>query len=124
MKIKIPKGPPKKSRGEWTRKPVTKVKESAKGYKRQKKWELKDFVESVDEVMQKQEKENPAMRQVHARLSPEWKRVSEKIGRLLSLNDEDEISRLREEIVGEGEIATRVLIDFLFAIKNQAKQQS
>jgi len=118
MKIKIPKGAPKKSRGQWKRNPATKVKESAKGYKR--KWELKDFVNSVDEVMQEQEKENPAMKQVHARLSPEWKRVSEKIGRFLSLTDEDQIDQLREEIVQEGEIATRVLIDFLLAIKTQA----
>lgn len=120
MKIKIPKGGPKKSRGEWQRKPITKVKESAKTYKRQKKWVLKDFVDSVDKVMQEQEKENPAMKQVHARLSPEWKKVSEKIGHLLTLTDENQIDQLREEIVGEGEIAIRVLIDFLLAIKSQA----
>ncbi|OGQ06168.1 MAG: hypothetical protein A2W61_04985 [Deltaproteobacteria bacterium RIFCSPLOWO2_01_44_7] len=120
MKIKIPKGKPQKSRGAWQRKPVTKVKESAKTYKR--KWGLEDFVESVDKVMQKQEKENPTMKQVHAQLSPEWKRVSEKIGQLLMLTDAKEIDRLREEVVQEGEIATRVLIDFLLAIKNQSGQ--
>ena len=89
--------------------------------KSKKNWKLKDFVESVDEVMQQQEKENPALRQVHARLSPEWNRVSEKISHLLMLNDAAAIDALRETIVKEGEIATRVLIDLLLTIKNQAK---
>ncbi|MBI5300383.1 MAG: hypothetical protein HY877_08875 [Deltaproteobacteria bacterium] len=86
-----------------------------------KDWEMKDFVASVDEVMQKQEKENPAIKQVHARLSPEWNRVSEKIGRLLTLTDEAALERLREEIVAEGEMGTRVLVDLLLTIKNQAR---
>jgi len=89
--------------------------------KNKKDWEMKDFVASVDEVMQKQEKENPAIKQVHARLSPEWNRVSEKIGRLLTLSDEATLEILREEIVAEGEIGTRVLVDLLLTIKNQAK---
>ncbi|MDO8526910.1 MAG: hypothetical protein Q7T03_04385 [Deltaproteobacteria bacterium] len=89
--------------------------------KNKKDFELKDFVKSVDKVMQKQEKESPAIKQVHARLSPEWNRVSEKIGRLLALQDENEIAPLREEVVSHGEIAARVLLDLFFTIKNQAK---
>lgn len=132
MKIKIPKGPPQKSRGAWERKPLTKVKESAKTYKREaaqreaakgekKEWEMGDFVESVDEVMQKQEKENPDIKHLHARLSPEWKIVSEKISQFLSATDEAQISSLREEIIAHGDIATRVLLDFLMSIKMKAK---
>lgn len=93
-----------------------------KTQKKKKDWEMKDFVKSVDAVMQRQEKENPAIKQVHARLSPEWKRVSEKIGRLLTLSHEEEMEKLREEIVENGEIASRVLIDFLLAIKNQTQK--
>lgn len=89
--------------------------------KKKKKFGLKEFVKSVDQVMQKQEKENPNLKQVHARLSPEWKNVSAKIGRLLALSDESEIEKLREEIVAEGAIATRVLIDFLLSILQKAK---
>lgn len=121
-KIKIEKGPPKKSRGTWKRKPTTKIKESAKIYDRKKEdWGLEDFVESVDTVMQDQEKNNPNIKHLHAKLSPEWKRVSEKIGKLLLAADEEGITRLREEVVQEGEVAIRVLIDFLLSIKKQAK---
>lgn len=123
MKIKIPKGKPQKSRGKWERSPVTKVKESAKDYQRDKKnWEMEDFVESVDAVMQEQEKKSPEIKQVHAQLSPEWKQVSEKIGKLLTCEKEEEIVLLREEIVAQGPIAVRVLLDFLLSIKKNAKE--
>ena len=88
------------------------------------KFGLKEFVKSVDDVMQTQEKENPAMKHLHAQLSPDWQRVSEKIGRLLTLNDQKEIENLREEVVADGEIATRVLIDFLLALKNQTETKN
>lgn len=84
-------------------------------------WEIQDFVESVDGVMQEQEKNNPEIKQVHARLSPEWKQVSEKISKFLMAANEEEASKLREEIVSQGEISTRVLLDFLMSIKQQAK---
>lgn len=127
MKIKIPKGPPQKSRAVWERKPITKVKESAKAYQREaakrekKDWEMGDFVESVDEVMQKQEKENPDIKHLHARLSPEWKQVSEKISQFLTSESEEAASKIREEIIAHGDIATRVLLDFLMSIKLKAK---
>ena len=92
-----------------------------KKQKKKKDFGMKEFVASVDKVMQKQEKENPAIKQVHARLSPEWKRVSEKLGRFLAAAGTALIDQLREEIVKEGEMATRVLLDFIEAIKNQAK---
>lgn len=91
--------------------------------KKKKKFGLKEFVKSVDQVMQKQEKENPGLKQVHARLSPGWKSVSAKIGKLLTLTEEAEIEKLREEIVAEGEIATRVLIDFLLSIIQKANSE-
>lgn len=89
---------------------------------KKKDWELKDFVKSVDTVMQRQEQENPELKQVHARLSPEWKTVSEKLARLLSLRDEIELAKLREEIVAAGETATRVLIDFLMKLVQSSEQ--
>ena len=90
--------------------------------KKKKEFGLKEFVKSVDQVMQSQEKESPEIKQVHARLSPEWQRVSEKIAFLLASQDEGTTAQLREEIVQEGEIATRVLIDFLLTIMKQAKE--
>lgn len=89
--------------------------------RKEKEFGLKEFVKSVDAVMQTQEKENPEIKQVHARLSPEWNRVSEKIALLLSTQEEEAIGQLREEIAQEGEIAARVLIDFLLTIMKQAK---
>lgn len=88
-----------------------------------KRFGLKEFVKSVDDVMQKQEKANPPIKQVHAKLSPEWKRVSEKIGRLLTLKEEAAIEKLREEVVAEGEIATRILIDFLLTLVAKANPE-
>ena len=88
--------------------------------KKKKKFGMKEFVDSVDDVMQKQEKKHPPIRQVHARLSPEWKRVSEKIGQLLTLKEEEAVEKLREEVVAEGEIATRVLLDFLLTLVRKA----
>lgn len=95
-----------------------------KGKKKKGKWGLKEFVAAVDEVMVNQEKENPPLKQVHARLSPEWRRVSDKLAKLLTLTEEKAIEALREEIVEEGEIATRVLIDLLLAIANQGHSKA
>ena len=84
--------------------------------KEKKKWEMEDFVASVDKVMQEQEKDSPAIRHVHAQLSPEWKIVSNKIALLLNTKTEEERIQIREEIIAEGPLATRVLIDFLLSI--------
>lgn len=84
--------------------------------KKKKEFGLKEFVRSVDRTMQKQAKENPAIKQVHARLSPEWQEVSQKMATLLTLKEEEKVEKLREEIVAHGEIATRVLIDLLLSI--------
>lgn len=104
---------------------MTKVKESAKKYERtetgpfEEAYELEDLVEEIGAVMENQESENPNIKQIHARLSPEWKVASEKVAKWLMSNDEGEIDRLREEIISDGEIGMRVLMDLLLSIKNQ-----
>lgn len=84
--------------------------------RRKKEFGLQEFVRSVDRVMQKQVKENPSIKQVHARLSPEWQEVSNKIATLLTFKEEEKVEKLREEIIAHGEIATRVLIDLLLSV--------
>ena len=87
-----------------------------KSPRKEKKWEMEDFVASVDAVMQQQEKESPEIRHLHAQLSPEWKIISSKIALLLETKEEEALVKIREEIVATGPLATRVLIDFLLSI--------
>jgi|SRR3989338_327166 len=90
-----------------------------KGSKKKSKedWELKDFIQAVDQVMNEQEKKYPPIRQVHARLTPEWKEISHQIAIFLSSKDEDGQKLLLEKIVDKGPIATRVLLDLLLSLK-------
>lgn len=119
---------PKKSRGTWDRNPVTKVKDSAKDYQRPEAkevpedYDLDDLVEEITGVMEDQENQDPNLKQVHARLSPEWGKISHKVAQWLMCNDDGKRDRLREEIIGEGEIAIRVLTDLLLSLKTQKPQ--
>lgn len=119
---------PKKSRSLWERNPVTKVKDSVKDYRRSEgkeipeDYNLDDLVEEISGVMENQEKQDPNLKQVHARLSPEWEKVSHKVAQWLLCNEEVKRDRLREEIISEGEIAIRVLTDLLLSLKTQKPQ--
>jgi len=86
-------------------------------------WKLDDFADSVSWTMKKQELENPPIRQVHAKLSPEWKKATELIFRLLNTDDEDKEKELIEELVTMGEPATRALVGFVLEIKKNVKSE-
>ncbi len=75
-------------------------------------WEKKDFVESLSWTMKKQEIEEPAIKQVHAKLTPEWKKAVDVAVKLMNAPEGDE-AKLTEELVSMGEIGTRVLIELL-----------
>ena len=76
-------------------------------------WELEDFAEHVGLAMEKQEQEHPPIKQTHAKLSPEFKEVTNLVMKILQEDDDEKTGPLIEELVGRGEIATRALIDLL-----------
>jgi len=80
-------------------------------------WNVDDFAESMSWVMDKQEIDNPSIRQVHAKLSPEWEKAINLA--MSTIIEEDETLRGEkiEELVGMGDIATRVLIDMMMEMK-------
>lgn len=86
--------------------------------KKSKEWNKRDFVKSVYFLMKKQEAENPAIKQVHARLSPEWKEAEKLVGMILTAENEGLLGGHIDKLVGMGEIATRVLIDFFIRLKS------
>lgn len=80
-------------------------------------WELEDFAEHVGLAMEKQEHEHPPIKQTHAKLTPEFKDVTNLILKVLQEDDDAKAGPLIEELVGHGEIATRALIDLLRSMK-------
>ena len=88
------------------------------------KWDLEDFAETVSWTMEKQAQENPAMKQVHAKLTPEWKKAYEIALRILSDPAEKLRSEDVEELVDMGEVATRALIGVLLDLKHATSPES
>ena len=84
-------------------------------------WNVDDFAESMSWVMEKQEIDNPSIRQVHAKLTPEWEKTSNLA--MAAIIEEDEVARGKkvEELVEMGSIATRVLIDMMIEMKNSTE---
>ena len=83
----------------------------------EEEWDMNDFAEHIDLVMHKQEHDYPPIKQVHAKLSPEWKEVSELVVRILDEDDDEKAGPLIEELVARGDIATRALVDLLRTMK-------
>ncbi len=84
-------------------------------------WKMEDFVESVDWVMKKQEVEEPTIKQVHARLSPEWDEAKKLVWNIM-IADEDRAKILIEELVEMGEIGTRAAINTILEFKQATEQ--
>lgn len=87
-------------------------------------WELKDFAESVSWTMEKQAQDHPPIRQVHAMLSPEWKTAMELALRILGSPRDEPKGEDVEELVGMGDVATRVLLAILFDLKRTSKAKT
>lgn len=83
-------------------------------------WKMEEFVESVDWAMRKQEQDNPAIRQVHAQLSPEWERASALAVQIMTSATPEAEREATEQLAGMGEVGTRALIDILLQIKKGA----
>ena len=67
--------------------------------------------------MQKQEHDYPPIKQTYAKLAPEWKQTKELIIKILDEEDDMAAGPLIEELVAQGDIATRALIDLLRMMK-------
>lgn len=87
-------------------------------------WDMEDFAETVSWTMEKQAQENPAIKQVHAKLGPEWKHATELALRILTDPADKFNSNDVEELVGMGEVATRALIGVLLDIKQATSPES
>jgi len=76
-------------------------------------WKMDDFVESLSWTMKKQELETPAIKQVHAKLEPEWKKAMDLSLKIIVAPEDENLSKMIEELVKYGEIGTRVLIEIV-----------
>ncbi|MBI2975079.1 MAG: hypothetical protein HYY43_05775 [Deltaproteobacteria bacterium] len=98
---------------------MKKAKKKAKRTKRKSKvWTMNDFVDSVWSVMEEQARENKALRALHAKLSPEWNNVIQKVTSLLEAKDDKEITERTEEICNYGKDAVRPLIETILRLKS------
>jgi tetratricopeptide (TPR) repeat protein len=87
-------------------------------------WDVKDFVESVDWVMKKQEQENPSIRGVHEKLSPEWEKARRIAINVLECDDEGKTLEIVEELVAMGGVGTRAAISILLDFKKAATKDA
>lgn len=87
-------------------------------------WGVEDFAESMDWVMQKQEREHPPLKQTHARLSPEWNKATAIAIGILTEEDEEKRKGMIEEFVALGELATRAMIGLLLDLKRIPPQET
>lgn len=76
-------------------------------------WSREDFAFHLDLVMRQQERDNPSLKQTHAKLSPEWKDVVELAVAVVGEADDAKAAPLIDKLVAHGEIATRALIDLM-----------
>lgn len=83
-------------------------------------WNVDDFVESVEWAMQKQEQENPPIKQVHAMLTPEWEKAKELAVKVISSESREEQDSLIEELVDMGEMGVRAAVGLLIDFKKAA----
>jgi tetratricopeptide (TPR) repeat protein len=88
-------------------------------------WELRDFVDSVSWTMKKQELSEPAIRQIHAKLSPDWKKASDLAVKIILAPDDDKsLPNLIEELVECGETGTMVLIEIMRGILKESQKKA
>ncbi len=85
-------------------------------------WGKEDFAESVGWAMKKQEEENPSLRELHIKLSPDWETAREVALKIFHAGSEEDERVFIEELVSMGEAGTRVAISMLIDIKKHAEK--
>lgn len=101
---------------------MKKKKKKTRQSTKDKTWTLEDFVDSVETTMEKQADEHPYLHQVHARLSPEWKMAAGLVQKLIDAENDEAATLVTEMLVSKGDIATRVLIDFVQTMTQNPKK--
>ncbi|MFH1874917.1 MAG: tetratricopeptide repeat protein [Pseudomonadota bacterium] len=77
-------------------------------------WKIDDFVEILSWTMKQQELNEPKIKQVHAKLSPEWGQATDLVMKIMLANDEDQkLQDLINELVNLGATGTLALVDIL-----------
>lgn len=80
-------------------------------------WTDLDFANSVSWTMKKQELENPSLKRIHARMTPEWDEINSLIKTLLLAGNEEDESQTINHILSHGEKALYPLLEFVLGIK-------
>ncbi len=86
-------------------------------------WRLEDFIENVSWTMKKQEMDSPLIKQVHAKLTPEWKQATDLVMKIILVEEDKELSEYIKQLLEMGEIGTLALIDILRNFVAKEKQQ-
>lgn len=81
----------------------------------EKEWSEKDFVESMDWVMKKQEIENPDIKDIYASLDPEYQHIKQLIAQML-MTEPAERTPLLQKIKSYQAKAVQPLLDILISI--------
>lgn len=84
-------------------------------------WNENDFIEAMDWTMKKQEIENPNIKNVHESLKPEYQRIKQLIGQMLTSPPELRES-LIEKIKNAGAAAVLPLLDTLLVLDEIARE--
>jgi tetratricopeptide (TPR) repeat protein len=84
-------------------------------------WTDTDFSNSLTWTMKMQELNNPSLKIVHAKMSPEWIEDSRLIRHLLLTQDASEETRIIQDILALGEKAVYPLLDLILTLKNSQK---
>lgn len=92
---------------------------AAKGADTKDNGTVADLVGEVWSVMSEQAEKNRSLKMLHARLEPEWNKVSQKINDLLAARNEDALFECVDDICGYGAKAVRPLIDVLLKLRKE-----
>lgn len=86
-------------------------------------WGQEDFIEVMGWIMKKQELENPAIQEVHERLTPLYAQIRQRVLELLGLPSELRSPKV-DQIRKFGTAAILPLLDTLLALQDLAQQRS
>lgn len=83
-------------------------------------WTQEDFEQDMAWTMRQQELENPEIKGVIERFSPEYQEVEQLIQKLMVPSDEKFEAEIVEQIIAYGDAAHRPMIDFLLTLKKMS----
>lgn len=86
-------------------------------------WGLEDFTKQVTWTMQKQELDNPRIKRLHEKLSPEFQKITELILEFAKAEDEESEEKLIDKLLPHGEKALVPLIEFIRTLKHQENKE-